>query len=76
MPLTRVTKENVKAVFTYQPWTPEQTARGEAVRNKLIDAVDTILDVVLECPARTRAINALVDARMLANSAISLEHLT
>lgn len=76
MPLTRVTLENVVAVFTYQPWTEDQTARGQRIRDSLVAAAKVILTDVPECPARTRAINALVDARMLANSAISLEHLT
>jgi len=76
MALTRVTKENVEAVFTYQPWTKEQTARGQAVRDSLVNAALEIFENVPDCPARTRAINNLVDARMLANNAISLEHLT
>lgn len=67
----RVNLDNVESVFTYQPWRPDQTVRGRAVTAALIDAAKTILRNVPECPTRTRAINNLIDARMLANAAIT-----
>lgn len=75
MPLTEVTIDNVEAVFTYQPWNEEQTKRGQAVRDALVAAAKVIFENVPRCPARTRVINSLIDARMIANAAISLEHL-
>lgn len=67
----RVTLDNVRHVFTYQPWNEDQSKRGNEVREALISAVETILRNVPECPTRTRAINNLIDARMLANAAIT-----
>jgi len=62
---------NVEDVFRYQPWNEDQQTRGKAVTEALIDAAKTILRNVPECPTRTRALNNLIDARMLANAAIT-----
>jgi hypothetical protein len=75
--LTRATAlgpEVVKTVddlFIYHPWAEEQIARGSAVRSALQDAYEMIIEVVPPCPTRTRALNCLTDARMLANAAIT-----
>jgi hypothetical protein len=67
----RINEKNVTEAFQYQPWNAEQTIAGNAIRESLIIAAKMIIDNVPETPLRTRALNALVDARMLANAAIS-----
>ena len=77
--LTRATeadaavREEIENLFKYQPWTPNKVRRGEEVRSKLIEAYISMIDNVPPCPTRTRALNALTDARMLANAAISFD---
>jgi hypothetical protein len=69
-----ITPEIVAAVertFAYQPWDAEMIQRGEAVRRALADAVLVIIASVPPGPTRTRALNMCVDARMLANAAIT-----
>jgi hypothetical protein len=70
---SRLTLGNVDTAFTYQPWNSDQIARGEQVREALIAAAKAILRNVPECPQRTRALNNLVDARMIANAAITFD---
>lgn len=72
-PAERITEDNVEDAFTYQMWTPEQVADGQAVRDVLVAAVKVILKRVPESPMRTRAINNIVDARMIANAAITFQ---
>jgi hypothetical protein len=67
----RIDESNVEEAFTYQPWNEEQVAAGKEIREKLMDAARAMLKGCPETPLRTRAINALVDARMLANAAIT-----
>ena len=67
----RLSLDNVERAFTYQPWNEDQTRRGREVTAALIEAAKTILRNVPECPTRTRALNNLVDARMIANAAIT-----
>lgn len=67
----RMTVENVREAFTYAPWDQEQVDAGKQVTEALIAAAETILHVVPESPLRTRAINGLFDARMIANAAIT-----
>ena len=78
--LSRATKENaipeeidaaVNDLFAYHPWTGKQVEQGCAVRNALGEAYKVILFNVPSCPNRTRALNMLTDARMLANTAIT-----
>lgn len=70
-------KENDQAwqetneLFTYMPWSPSQIEDGKEVTEALKTAFYTILMRVPPCPTRTRALNNLVDARMLANAAIT-----
>ena len=70
-PTERITIDNVDDAFTYQSWDQEQQASGGAVRSALVAAAKVILQTVPESPLRTRALNNLVDARMLANAAIT-----
>ncbi len=67
----RLSLNNVEHVFTYQPWNEDQIARGREVTQALIQAAKTILQNVPECPMRTRALNNIIDARMIANAAIT-----
>lgn len=67
----RINTSNVEEAFNYQPWNDEQVKAGTAIRESLIVAAKMILEYVPETPLRTRALNALIDARMLANAAIT-----
>lgn len=67
----RINEKNVEEAFQYQPWNDQQVAAGAEVRAALVTAAKAILKGVPETPLRTRALNALVDARMLANAAIT-----
>lgn len=69
----RLTLENVEDAFTYHQWTDEQTQKGQHIRNKLVEAAKAILEGCPETPLRTRALNNLVDARMLANACITFD---
>ena len=65
-----VTLTTVEEVFGDQSWWPDQIEAGNQVREALVAAAKAILRVVPECPSRTRALNHLIDARMIANAAI------
>jgi hypothetical protein len=67
----RITEANVDETFQYQPWNEEQQKAGHEVRDALVTAAKAMLKNIPETPLRTRALNALVDARMLANAAIT-----
>jgi hypothetical protein len=69
--LTAAVSATVDDLFDYQRWNEDQTSRGRYVREALAQAVKVIISNVPPCPTRTRAINHLVDARMLANAAIT-----
>jgi len=69
----RLTLDNVEHAFTFQVWNDDQKQRGAEVVGDLIQAAKTILRNVPECPTRTRCLNNLIDARMLANAAITHE---
>lgn len=79
MDLTRVygdqpgLHEAVEDLFAYHGWSEDQKIRGDYVRKSLAEAYKTIVRHVKPCPGRTRALNAIVDSRMLANNAISFE---
>lgn len=66
-----LTLDNVDEAFRYQPWQQYQQETGDMVREALVAAAKAILRVVPESPSRTRALNCLTDARMLANQAIT-----
>ena len=68
----RVTKENLRFVFTYQEADDEQLRKYAAVRNAAIALAETILDVVPDCADRSTAIRKLRECRMDANAAIAL----
>ena len=71
---TEVTPEvdkTVEDLFTYHPWGPEETKKGNEVRNALASAVLVIIANVPPSPDRSAAIRKLREARMDANSAIT-----
>jgi hypothetical protein len=63
--------ENVEDAFTYHPWGRAQADAGELVREGLVFAAKAILRNVPRGPLRTRALNHLIDGRMIANAAIT-----
>ena len=63
--------EQVHDLFTYHKWDDKQVLKGQHVRGALEDAYVAIIKNVPPCPTRTRALNMLVEARMLANAAIT-----
>jgi len=67
----RLSLDNVEHAFTYHAWNDDQKKRGAEVTGDLIEAAKSILRNVPECPMRTRALNNLIDARMIANAAIT-----
>lgn len=66
-----LTLGNVADAFEYHPWGPDQREAGEIVREALVAAAKAILRSVPQGPSRTRALNHLIDARMIANAAIT-----
>lgn len=77
MDITRATgtseeiRKEVDALFTYQPWDDEQTARGAKVREALAEAVKVIIANVPPSADRSSAIRLIRQSRMEANSAIT-----
>lgn len=69
--LTPEIEATIDDVFEYHKWDVNQVLEGTHVREALARAVKVIVANVPPCPTRTRAINNIVDARMLANSAIT-----
>jgi hypothetical protein len=67
----RLSLDNLEAAMAYQPWDREQVEAGNAVREALTQAAASILRNVPKSPMRTRALNNIIDARMLANGAIT-----
>lgn len=65
--------ELVKDIFEYHPWNASQVIQGTRVRNILMDAYKTILNVVPDGPDRNTALRKLREVRMDCNSAITHE---
>lgn len=63
--------KTVEDLFTYHPWGPEQTIKGNAVRDALAKAVRAIIANAPPSPDRSAAIRKIREARMDANSAIT-----
>lgn len=64
-------KEAVNELFTFAPWIDEQKRQGEPVNEALQAAYLAVIENVPSGPTRSRALNAITDARMLANQAIT-----
>ena len=71
--LTPETAAAIRDLFEYHAWDELQRQAGQGVRSALITAYEVIVATVPPCPTRTRALNMLVDARMLCNSAITFK---
>lgn len=68
---TNISEDEVKDVFDYHPWTPEQIAAGNVVRAALGAAFKAVIENVPPSPDRTVALRKIREARMDANSAIT-----
>lgn len=66
-----ITDDEVKDVFDYHQWTPEQMKSGEIVRTALGAAFKAVIENVPPSPDRTVALRKIREARMDANSAIT-----
>lgn len=66
-----LTLENIEDAFTYQRWSPAQEDCGAAVRDVLVLAAKQVLRSVPPGRLRQRALDCLIDARMLANAGIT-----
>jgi hypothetical protein len=71
--MIEVTLENVHTAFTYQKPTEEQIPRFNAITEAAEAYARVILANAPRTPARTRALNAVIDSRMMANNAIAHE---
>ena len=67
----RLSLYNIEDAFQYRRWNDQQEDAGAHVRDALVNAAKVILRTVPETPLRTRALNMLIDARMVANAAIT-----
>lgn len=70
---TTCSMEEAEELFTFQPWNPTQISAGKEVRLTLQRAFRTVITFAPPSPIRTRALNAIIDARMLANAAITFD---
>lgn len=66
-------KAMISELFTYRPWDEEQEMQGAKVNKHLQEAYLAIVMHVPPSPSRTRALNMITDARMLANQAITFK---
>lgn len=64
-------QEAIRRRFTYKQWSPDQIERGKAVTDAFILAATIVMKNVPPSATRTRVINELEMARMLANAAIT-----
>lgn len=60
-------------LFTFHPWDDEKIAKGNAVKVHLKEAYKAVILNVPSSPTRTRALNAITDARMLVNQALTFD---
>ena len=67
-----LTDEQIASLCAYH-CTQNKDKNFENIRKGCADLLKIIFDNAPQCSARTRAINAVLDARMLANQAIALE---
>jgi hypothetical protein len=69
--LTPEVRTAIDDAFEYHPWNSDQEKMGAGVREVLVQAVKTIIELVPPGPDRTVAIRKIPEARMDANSAIT-----
>lgn len=63
--------KTVEDMFTYHPWSPAQTVKGNAIRDALSRAVRVIIANAPPCPDRSAAIRKIRESKMDASSAIT-----
>jgi hypothetical protein len=63
----------IEKLFGCTEWSSEKDRKEEDVKLVLIDAYSVILANVPSSPSRTRALNCILDARMLANQALTFD---
>lgn len=68
-----VTRDNVHAVFTYQPPSPEQVKQYTAIREAAGRMAFAILDNTPVCADQQAALRLLRECVMTANAAIALK---
>lgn len=71
--MIEINADNVDEVFKYHTPTPDQIPRFQAVNEAAKAFAKVILENVPRTPTRTRALNTIMDTRMLANAGIALE---
>jgi hypothetical protein len=66
-------RAGIDDLFTYHSWEgdADKIQAAKNVRESLADAYECIICHVPPSPSRTRALNAIEDARMLANKALT-----
>jgi len=69
--VTAEVDDAISDMFDYPQGSDEQTSKGAAVRNALIDAMRVVISMVPPCPDRSAAIRKIREARMDCNSAIT-----
>ncbi len=68
---TSIIDEELKDIFDYHPWTPEQIESGKKIRETLAQAFKAIIEGCPPSADRTTALRKIREARMDANSAIT-----
>lgn len=73
--MNRITKDNVRDAFTYQPVTGrDQQMAYDTVVEGCISLANVILNVVPEGTLKDQALLALFNVRMIANAGIATAH--
>jgi hypothetical protein len=65
--------EAVKFLMDFHPWDEDKVEKAAPIRKAIGEAYKAIIINVKASPARTRALNALTDARMLAHTALTFD---
>lgn len=73
-PSNKITLENLKDVVYWHAPTPEKVKSFECIAKCSEDFMTVILNHVPDCADRSAALRAVREARMWANSAISLDN--
>lgn len=69
--IATLSREDLNNRFTYHKPFGDQPDRYEKIRAAMLKAAGVVFDLCPGSPERTRAINALDEAMMLANAAIA-----
>jgi hypothetical protein len=69
--LTPEVEDKIEKLMTFLPWGDDQVKRGTEVRASITNSMKVIVKNVPPGQTRTRALNHMIDARMLCNAAIT-----